>query len=282
MIGMESVKRQAYSLAAAAQARREREEADLPVTDRTNHLVFTGSPGVGKTSVARIFKDLYYGLGLIERDSYVEAQTSDLMGSYMGQTPERTRKFLEDNKGGVIFIDEAYKFSEGERNEYGQQALNEILTFADEHRGDTVIILAGYPEAMRRMLNTNPGLPRRFPNVIELPDLDRGGMSEVMHRNLRSNLDKLAPGGHQALERAMDRALPALQTGNAGEVRNLLEKIHTARDLRLAPLPKRTMADKTTITIDDIEIGTRDYLASAQAQRGRLVPTNRKKSLADG
>ena len=245
--------------------------------DRTNHVIFTGNPGVGKTTVARIFKDLFYGLGVVEKDRYAEVKTDDLMAGFMGQTPERTRKFLEDNKGGVIFIDEAYKFSQGERNEYGRQALDEILTFANDNKGSTVIILAGYPEAMKGLIDTNPGLSRRFPNVVELPDLDRGGMSEVMHHAMRRNVDKLAQGGHQALERAMDKALPVLQTGNAGEVNNMLDKIHEARELRLAQMPDRTVKDKTTLTVDDINLGTEEYLASARAKRGRLTPTVRRR-----
>lgn len=281
MVGLADVKRQAITLAAAARARREREEAGLPVRDRSNHIVFTGNPGVGKTTVARTFKDLFYGLGVVKRDHYAEVATSDLMGGYMGQTPERTKKFLEDNKGGVIFIDEAYKFSEGEHNEYGRQALNEILTFADDHKADTVIILAGYPEAMQGLLASNPGLPRRFPNVIELPDLDRDGMSEVMHRTLQNHLDKLGNGGHQALEHALDRAYPALQTGNAGEVNNLYDRIDEARDLRLAQMPERSLKDKTALTVEDINSGLETYLARAAAKHGKLQPTGRRRSRAD-
>ncbi len=172
MVGLEPVKRQVKALSAQLNMARLRAEQGLPVQPPKRHFVFSGPSGTGKTTVARILGRVFYALGLLGGDHLVEAQRSDLVGEFLGQTAVKANELIDSALGGVLFVDEAYSlansgYSKGDA--YGDEALQVLLKRAEDNRDHLVVILAGYPEGMDRLLATNPGLSSRFTTRVDFP-----------------------------------------------------------------------------------------------------------------
>ena len=132
----------------------------------SNHLIFLGNPGTGKTTVARIIADIYKALNVVEHGQLIETDRSGLIGQYQGQTEQKTKQILSEADGGILFIDEAYSLASGE-NDYGQRAIEIILKEMEDNRNNLVVIVAGYPNEMQRFLNSNPGLSSRFGKTLQ-------------------------------------------------------------------------------------------------------------------
>lgn len=238
MVGMDHVANEVDGLIAEAIVSRQRMEQGLPVNQATNHLIFAGGPGTGKTTVARDVASIYHALGLLPTDKFVEASRADLVGQYTGETAIKTRNLLKQAKGGVLFIDEAYALKHGEQDLYGQEAIDELLTEAENKRGETVIILAGYPQEMEGFLNTNPGLRRRFPNRLHFPNYDFPSLKKIMSGMLKSGQYKVPDrAAKAALDMGIQRVASNPQSGNAGDVRNLYERVAREQARRLASEP---------------------------------------------
>lgn len=139
-------------------------------SDFTLHSLFLGNPGTGKTTVARIVGEVLYQKGIISQKKFIEVSRSDLVAGYIGQTAKKTREVLESALGGVLFIDEAYSLSQGSDNDFGKEAIDEILKFMEDHRKDMVIIFAGYTKEMSEFLQMNSGLASRIPHTFDFED----------------------------------------------------------------------------------------------------------------
>lgn len=170
LIGLRKVKEQVEEFIAQAELNRKREEAGHATSQATLHSLFLGNPGTGKTTVARIIGELLYQKGLIATNKFYEVSRGDLIGGFQGQTAEKTREHLNAALGGVLFIDEAYALKHGSGDTYGQEAIDEILKFMEDHRRDIVVIFAGYYKEMQDFLQTNSGLTSRVPNVFDFED----------------------------------------------------------------------------------------------------------------
>ncbi|MEV8457203.1 AAA family ATPase [Streptomyces sp. NPDC052095] len=259
MVGLEPVKRQVKALSAQLNMARLRSGQGLPVQPPKRHFVFSGPSGTGKTTVARILGRVFYALGLLGGDHLVEAQRADLVGEFLGQTAVKANELIDSALGGVLFVDEAYSlansgYSKGDA--YGDEALQVLLKRAEDNRDHLVVILAGYPEGMDRLLATNPGLSSRFTTRVDFPSYrpaELTAIGEVLaaengDRWDEESLEELASiSGHVVEQGWID------ELGNGRFLRTLYEKSCAYRDLRLSgytSLPGRD--DLATLRLPDL------------------------------
>ena len=170
LIGINGVKEQVNRFISLVELNHRREEQGMENSDFTLHSLFLGNPGTGKTTVARIVGEVLYQKGIISQKKFIEVSRSDLVAGYIGQTAKKTREVLESALGGVLFIDEAYSLSQGSENDFGKEAIDEILKFMEDHRKDMVIIFAGYTKEMSEFLQMNSGLASRIPHTFDFED----------------------------------------------------------------------------------------------------------------
>lgn len=278
MTGLEHVSDQVDDLVRAAVNNQEREEAGLPVESEVSNLVFAGPSGTGKTTVARKIAPLYHALGITDRDHFSELNPSDLYGAVMGETQEKVRQAFRNARGGVLFIDEAYGLMTDKDDVYGKQALTTILS--EINRGDTVVILGGYPDQLKPLFDANEGMARRFQRTINFAPYDAAARADIFFGAMDESKYRLASPDLMDL---VEDAVLDTGGGNAGDVRNLWAEVRGAQRRRLddeAPQPDRK-AQLSTITAADIRQGLKSYRKNANVAsplRGALVPTSRKKA----
>ncbi|MDT0613436.1 AAA family ATPase [Streptomyces lancefieldiae] len=259
MVGLEPVKRQVKALSAQLNMARLRAGQGLPVQPPKRHFVFSGPSGTGKTTVARILGRVFYALGLLGGDHLVEAQRADLVGEYLGQTAVKANELIDSALGGVLFVDEAYSLSNtgyGKGDAYGDEALQVLLKRAEDNRDHLVVILAGYPEGMDRLLSANPGLSSRFTTRVDFPSyrpLELTSIGEVLAAENgdvwdEEALDELRSiAGHVVDQGWID------ELGNGRFLRTLYEKSCAYRDLRLSVYPGTlTRDDLATLRLPDL------------------------------
>ncbi|WP_083733918.1 AAA family ATPase, partial [Actinomadura sp. CNU-125] len=259
MIGLGPVKRQVREIAAQLQVARMRQEQGLVTRPPTRHFVFTGPPGTGKTTVARVLGRIFAAFGLLARPEVVEAQRADLVGEHLGGTALKTNKVVDSALGGVLFVDEAYALSNpgySGGDAFGQEAVQVLLKRAEDDRDRLVVVLAGYDRDMDRFLATNPGLASRFDVRVDFPSY---GPDEL----LRIAQLIAEQGGDQWEDRALDDLALVFQRacgtgridelGNGRFARSLYEKACACRALRAAELGSAaTAADLTVLTAEDV------------------------------
>ncbi|MFC9462331.1 AAA family ATPase [Streptomyces sp. NPDC056637] len=259
MVGLEPVKRQVKALSAQLNMARLRAGQGLPVQPPKRHFVFSGPSGTGKTTVARILGRVFYALGLLGGDHLVEAQRADLVGEYLGQTAVKANELIDSAIGGVLFVDEAYALSNsgyGKGDAYGDEALQVLLKRAEDNRDHLVVILAGYPEGMDRLLAANPGLSSRFTTRVDFPSyrpLELTSIGEVLAAENgdvwdEEALDELRSiSGHVVDQGWID------ELGNGRFLRTLYEKSCAYRDLRLTGYTTTpTRDDLSTLRLPDL------------------------------
>ena len=255
LVGLENVKSEVYSLSNLIRVRKVREERGFEQPRISLHLVFTGGPGTGKTTVARLIGRIYHCLGAISKGKLVEADRSKLVSGYVGQTAIKTRELCESALGGVLFIDEAYSLTSGKGpNDFGSEAVETLLKFMEDNRDDLVVICAGYTDLMEEFLSSNPGLRSRFNKFIEFPDYTPDELTEIFR--LRCESYKLTVE-EEALECARsffeERCTNKPESfANARDARNYFERVMTRQADRLAPMEHPTDTELMTITVEDV------------------------------
>lgn len=258
LVGMERIKKDVRSLINLIKVRKLREENGLAVPKLSLHMVFTGNPGTGKTTVARLLSRLYHAIGVLEKGTLVEVDRSGLVAGYVGQTAIKTGEAVEKALGGVLFIDEAYALAPqgGAGGDFGQEAIETILKAMEDHRHELVVIAAGYPEPMERFISSNPGLESRFGKYFHFEDYNGEELYAIFESMCKKN--EYEPDEEAAAY--MKELLTDLYEsrdenfGNARDVRNLFEKAVARQSDRVAGLEAPTREDLLTLTKGDMEI----------------------------
>ena len=251
-VGMDAIKTEVRSLINMVQIYKLRREHDLPTTDMSLHMVFSGNPGTGKTTVARIMSRIYHSLDILSKGQLVEVDRSGLVAGYVGQTALKTQKVIEKAMGGVLFIDEAYALNGKSENDFGQEAIDTILKAMEDHRDDLVVIVAGYTELMDRFIHSNPGLESRFNRFLMFEDYTPEQMVAIFKMQCKKGCYVLAQGTEELVRDFIAEESADDSFGNARGVRNLFEHILVAQNNRLAKMENVTRDDLMQILPDDV------------------------------
>ena len=251
-VGMDAIKTEVRSLINMVQVYKLRREHDLPTTDMSLHMVFSGNPGTGKTTVARIMSRIYHSLDILSKGQLVEVDRSGLVAGYVGQTALKTQKVIEKAMGGVLFVDEAYALNGRSENDFGQEAIDTLLKAMEDHRDDLVVIVAGYTDLMDRFIHSNPGLESRFNRFLLFEDYSLDELMAIF--KMRCGKGYILSPEAEPLVRdyIAEESADGDGFGNARGVRNIFEHILVAQNNRLAKLETVTRDDLMTLTADDV------------------------------
>lgn len=257
LVGLDVVKKDVTSLIHLQEIRRLRKQRGLKDIPLSNHLVFYGNPGTGKTTVARLLAKIYHALGILSGGQLVEVDRSGLVAGYVGQTALKTQDVIKSALGGVLFIDEAYELVSNEnQNDYGQEAVDTLLKAMEDNRENFVVIVAGYPELMARFIDSNPGLRSRFNKYINFEDYSTSELIEIFKIMCKNS-------GYTYTNEAIETVSSIFQTkyknrgknfANAREVRNFFEASMLRQADRLFEIQNPSNVELTTLTDDDVRL----------------------------
>jgi len=246
LVGLGTAKASVRRLIAVQRLNAERRAQGLPEVSGSHHVVFTGPPGTGKTTVARLLGRLYGAIGVVRSGHLVEASRADLVAGYVGQTALKVQAVVDKALGGVLFIDEAYALARGDTQDFGEEAVATLVKLMEDHRDDLVVIVAGYPDEMRTFIDSNPGLRSRFTHYVDFPDYSTDELVRIFGAIAAQSRVELAPDVLAALPSLVAMAKAHENFGNARYIRSLFE-------LSFANMAQRALADER---IDPAEIGT--------------------------
>ena len=255
MVGLAPVKQEVKALIARMQVEQKRRDQGLDVSALSQHMVFTGPPGVGKTEIARLIGEIYQGLKVLRKGHVVETDRASLVAGYLGQTAIKTLDKCREALDGILFIDEAYSLAAapGLGADFGKEAVDTILKFMEDNRDRIVVIVAGYRNEMRRFIDSNPGLASRFSKTIDFPSYTTAELCEIFKRMATRQQFNLPEGFETKLKPWIESRAKAEDWANAREMRTLLERSREAQAMRVASDPS---ADISVVTIQDIALAT--------------------------
>jgi hypothetical protein len=252
LIGLAPVKAAVRRLIAVHLLNAERRSANLPEVDASLHVVFTGNPGTGKTTIARIIARLYGSIGLVSRGHLVEVSRADLVAGYVGQTALKVQAVVDRSVGGALFIDEAYALSFEGSGEFGAEAVAELVKLMEDHRDNLAVIVAGYPNEMRQFIESNPGLRSRFTHYIEFPDFSPSELVQVFERFASGAKVILGPGMGDKLEPMFRMADQVDNFGNARYARSIFERAYANMAIRVMADGKIERSEVDEMLVEDL------------------------------
>lgn len=257
LVGLSNVKSKVSDLIAFQKVQLLRKEKGLHSPKSTMHLAFTGNPGTGKTTVARIVGRIYRKLGILSKGHFMEVSRTDLIAGYQGQTAHKVKDVIEKAKGGVLFIDEAYSITENDHSDsYGRECLTELTKALEDYREDLVVIVAGYTEPMKQFFDSNPGLKSRFNTFIEFDDYDATELMDIMRCMSEKEDYILTNKAQDALLRLFLEATESSgkEFANGRFVRNIFESMIMNQARRVANIESPTLQELKELTHNDLPL----------------------------
>jgi hypothetical protein len=253
LVGLDSVKREVRALTDMIEVGRRRQEAGLKAASVKRHLVFTGSPGTGKTTVARLYGEILASLGVLEKGHLVEVSRVDLVGEHIGSTAIRTQEAFDKARGGVLFIDEAYALSpEDSGRDFGKEAIDTLVKLMEDHRDAVVVIVAGYTAEMERFLSVNPGVASRFSRTITFSDYGPEELLRIVEQQAEEHEYRLGPGLSEALLKYFTAIPKGPAFGNGRTARQTFEAMVERHASRVAQLAEPSTDDLTLLYAEDL------------------------------
>ncbi|MFJ7627066.1 right-handed parallel beta-helix repeat-containing protein [Streptomyces sp. NPDC097595] len=253
LVGLDSVKREVRALTDMIEVGRRRREAGLKAASVRRHLVFTGSPGTGKTTVARLYGEILAALGVLERGHLVEVSRVDLVGEHIGSTAIRTQEAFDRARGGVLFVDEAYALSpEDSGRDFGREAIDTLVKLMEDHRDAVVVIVAGYTQEMERFLTVNPGVASRFSRTITFSDYEPAELLRIVEQQSQEHEYSLASGTGEALMKYFTELPKGPAFGNGRTARQTFESMVERHAGRVAQLADPSTDDLTLLYPEDL------------------------------
>jgi len=236
LVGLETVKEDIKTMINFLRICKLRQERGLKTPELSHHMVFSGNPGTGKTTIARLLSKIYKAIGLLEKGQLVEVDRAGLIAGYQGQTAIKTAEVVQSAIGGVLFIDEAYSLVQGDNDSYGKECIATVLKAMEDNRDQLVVIVAGYDDLMHKFIESNPGLKSRFNKYIHFPDYTGEEMEKIFLLQCKSNGYQIEEAGQKLIRDVFDRMYEMRDEnfGNGRTVRNTFEKIINCQATRLA------------------------------------------------
>ena len=253
LIGLGAVKNEVNSLINLIKVKKIREERGFETADISKHLVFLGNPGTGKTTVARLLSKIYEKIGVLKKGHLVEVDRAELVAGYVGQTAIKTKEKIEEAMGGILFIDEAYTLAKG-GNDFGQEAIDTILKEMEDNRDRFVVIVAGYPEPMKKFLESNPGLKSRFNKNIFFEDYSEDELFEIFYLSCNRYGMWLTEKAKNTLKNYLHKLCQNKPENfaNGREMRNIFEQTYTNQANRIAEIEDVSDEELNEIVVDDL------------------------------
>lgn len=261
LVGLEKVKKEVETLTNLVRINRMRQERKLPVPPLSLHMAFTGNPGTGKTTVARLLSQIFRAIGVLEKGHLVETDRSGLVAGYVGQTAIKVHEKVTEAMGGVLFVDEAYALATGDEEDFGREAVDTLVKLIEDHRDRFIVIVAGYPTPMQKFLDSNPGLRSRFNRFIHFDDYAPEELFQIMERMCEEHGYKLAPSAAEFVKWLLARMHEKRgeNFANGRDVRNIFEQALAQQANRVGPMENPTDEVLCTIVAEDVP-GHAEYL----------------------
>ncbi len=257
LVGLDAVKKDIRTMINFLRVCKLRQERGMKAPELSHHMVFSGNPGTGKTTIARMLSKLYKAIGVLKEGQLVEVDRSGLIAGYQGQTAIKTAEVIQSAIGGVLFIDEAYALVESDNDTYGKECIATILKAMEDHRDELIVIVAGYDDLMEKFIDSNPGLKSRFNKYIHFPDYTGEEMEQIFLLQCKSNGYELETEAQELLRAVFDDMYDTRDDnfGNGRTVRNTFEKIINCQATRLASDMDITDEELRVLTLDDVKAG---------------------------
>lgn len=255
LVGLDEMKKMVKEIYAWIYINKQREDQGLKAGKQSMHMLFKGNPGTGKTTVARLLGTLFAELKVLSKGHLIEAERADLVGEYIGHTAQKTRDLIKKASGGILFIDEAYSLARGGEKDFGKEAIDTLVKAMEDQQHQFILILAGYSKEMDQFLSLNPGLPSRFPIMVEFPDYTVDQLMEIARRMMDEREYRFSGEAERKLREHLKHIQYSWNEesfSNARYIRNIIEKSVRRQAMRLLTEGSYDRDTLVTLRSDDL------------------------------